>query len=40
MMPPAKNMPRLVAERPAQFAAAAKLEPAIKANRRGLGYGG
>ena len=33
-------MPRLVAELHAQFAESAKLEQAIKANQRGLGYGG
>ena len=32
--------PRLVAELHAQFAESAKLEQAIKANLRGLGYGG
>ena len=31
--------PRLVAELHAQFAESAKLELAIKANLRGLGYG-
>jgi len=31
---------RLVGELHAQFAESAKLEQAIKANRRGLGYGG
>ena len=35
-----KKMPRLVAELNAQFAESAKLEQAIKANLRGLGYGG
>ena len=35
-----KKMPRLVAELNAQFAESAKLEKAIKANLRGLGYGG
>ena len=35
-----EKMPRLVAELEAQFAEAAKLEQAIKANLRGLGYGG
>ena len=34
------KMPRLVAELHAQFAESAKLEQAIKANLRGLGYGG
>ena len=34
-----EKMPRLVAELNAQFAEAAKLEQAIKANLRGLGYG-
>jgi type I restriction enzyme M protein len=34
------NPPRLVAELNAQFAESAKLEQAIKANLRGLGYGG
>jgi type I restriction enzyme M protein len=32
-------MPRLVAELAGQFAESAKLEQAIKANLRGLGYG-
>jgi type I restriction enzyme M protein len=35
-----EKMPRLVAELHAQFAESAKLELAIKANLRGLGYGG
>jgi type I restriction enzyme M protein len=35
-----EKMPRLVAELHAQFAEAAKLEQAIQANLRGLGYGG
>ena len=35
-----EKMPRLVAELHAQFAEAAKLEEAINANLRGLGYGG
>jgi type I restriction enzyme M protein len=35
-----EKMPRLVAELHAQFAMSAKLEQAIKANLRGLGYGG
>jgi type I restriction enzyme M protein len=35
-----EKMPRLVAELEAQFAEAAKLEQAIRANLRGLGYGG
>ena len=35
-----EKMPRLVAELHAQFAESAKLEEAIKANLRGLGYGG
>ena len=35
-----EKMPRLVAELHAQFADSAKLEQAIKANLRGLGYGG
>lgn len=35
-----EKMPRLVAELNAQFAESAKLEKAIKANLRGLGYGG
>ncbi len=35
-----EKMPRLVAELNAQFAESAKLEHAIKANLRGLGYGG
>ena len=34
------KMPRLVAELHAQFAESAKLEQAINANLRGLGYGG
>ena len=34
-----EKMPRLVAELEAQFAESAKLEKAIKANLRGLGYG-
>ncbi len=34
-----EKMPRLVAELDAQFAESAKLEDAIKANLRGLGYG-
>jgi hypothetical protein len=34
------EMPRLVAELHAQFAESAKLEQAIKANLRRLGYGG
>jgi type I restriction enzyme M protein len=34
-----KKMPRLVAELNGQFAESAKLEQAIKANLRGLGYG-
>ncbi|MEI7687572.1 MAG: class I SAM-dependent DNA methyltransferase, partial [Planctomycetota bacterium] len=34
-----EKMPRLVAELHAQFAESAKLEQAIKANLRGLGYG-
>jgi type I restriction enzyme M protein len=33
-------MPRLVAELNSQFEESAKLEQAIKANLRGLGYGG
>ena len=33
-----EKMPRLVAERHAQFAESAKLEEAIKANLEGLGY--
>jgi len=33
-------MKRLVAELRAQFAESAKLEQAIEANLRGLGYGG
>jgi type I restriction enzyme M protein len=32
------KMPRLVAEREAQFEESAKLEAAIKANLRGLGF--
>jgi type I restriction enzyme M protein len=35
-----EKMPRLVAELHAQFDESAKLEQAIKANLRGLGYGG
>ena len=35
-----EKMPRLVAELDAQFSESAKLEQAIKANLRGLGYGG
>jgi type I restriction enzyme M protein len=35
-----EKMPRLVAELHAQFAESTKLEQAIKANLRGLGYGG
>ena len=35
-----EKMPRLVAELHAQFAESAKLEQSIKANLRGLGYGG
>jgi type I restriction enzyme M protein len=35
-----EKMPRLVTELHAQFAESAKLEQAIKANLRGLGYGG
>jgi type I restriction enzyme M protein len=35
-----ERMPRLVAELHAQFGESAKLEQAIKANLRGLGYGG
>jgi type I restriction enzyme M protein len=35
-----EKMPRLVAELHAQFAESANLEQAIKANLRGLGYGG
>ena len=34
------KMPRLFAELNALFAESAKLEQAIKANLRGLGYGG
>jgi type I restriction enzyme M protein len=33
-------MPRLVAELESQFAESANLEQAIRANLRGLGYGG
>ena len=36
----AEMLPRLVAERHAQFAESAKREQAITANLRGLGYGG
>jgi type I restriction enzyme M protein len=35
-----EKMPRLVAELEAQFAESARLEEAIRANLRGLGYGG
>ena len=35
-----EKMPRLVAELNAQFAESAKLEQAIKAKLRGVGYGG
>ena len=35
-----ETMPRLVAELHAQIASSAKREQAIKANLRGLGYGG
>ncbi len=35
-----EKMPRLVTELHAQFAESAKLEKAINANLRGLGYGG
>ena len=35
-----EKKPRLVAEPHAQFTESAKLEQAIKANLRGLGYGG
>ena len=35
-----KTMPRLVAELRAQFGESAKQEQAIKANLRGLSYGG
>ena len=35
-----EKMPRLVAELHAQFTESGKLEEAIKANLRGLGYGG
>ncbi len=35
-----KKKPRLVGERHTQFAESAKLEKAITANLRGLGYGG
>ena len=35
-----EKMPRLVAELQTQFAESAKLEQAIKANLKGLGYGG
>ena len=35
-----EKMPRLVAELEVQFAESAKLEQAIRANLRGLGYGG
>ena len=33
-----EKMPRLLAERHAQFAESAKLEETIKANLKGLGY--
>jgi type I restriction enzyme M protein len=35
----AERMPRLVAEFQGQFAESAKLEAAIRANLKGLGYG-
>lgn len=35
-----EKMPRFVAELNAQFAESAKLEQAINANLRGVGYGG
>lgn len=35
-----QTTPRLVAELGTQFAESAKLEQVIKANLRGLGYGG
>ena len=35
-----EKMPRLVAELHAQFTESAKLEQAIKANLKGLGYAG
>ena len=35
-----EKMLRLLAERHGQFAESAKLEQAIKAKQRGLGYGG
>jgi len=35
-----EKMPRLVAELEAQFAESARLEQTIRANLRGLGYGG
>jgi type I restriction enzyme M protein len=35
-----EKMPSLVAELHAQFVESAKLEKTIKANLRGLGYGG
>ncbi len=38
--PFAEKMPRLIAELNAQFAESVKLEKAIKANLKGLGYGG
>ena len=40
MKPFEEKMPRLVAELHVQFAESAKLEQAIKANLRGLGYDG
>lgn len=40
MSPFEQNMPCLVTELHAQFPESAKLEQAIEANVRGLGYGG
>jgi type I restriction enzyme M protein len=40
MTPPEEKLPHTVAELYAQFAESAKLGQAIKANLRGLGYGG
>ena len=39
MKPFEEKMKRLVAKRQRQFAESAKLEQAIKANLKGLGYG-
>jgi len=40
MTPPEEKLPHLVAELYAKAAESTKLEQAIKANLRGLGYGG